>query len=110
LKFCAKKSKVHEHAKEASSMTGYPADRSRRASFPARLLAAAAEHPLVLKAPAPQVYFMKFGESALEFELRCVVADVNQRLSASSDLHFDIFGRFRAAGIEIPYPQREIHV
>lgn len=74
------------------------------------LLASAREHPLVLKEPEPYVLFMKFGDSALEFELRGIVANVNQRLSVTSDLHFDIFRRFREAGIEIPFPQRDIHI
>lgn len=74
------------------------------------LLAAAAAHPQVLKDPAPYVLFMKFGDSALEFELRGVVANVNQRLSVLSDLHFDIFKRMREAGIEIPFPQRDVHI
>jgi small-conductance mechanosensitive channel len=38
------------------------------------------------------------------------VADVNQRLSVSSDLHFEVFRRFREAGITIPYPQQDIHI
>ena len=74
------------------------------------LLAAAADHPQITKTPPPAVCFLRFGESALEFELRGAVTDANQRVSITSDLHFEIFRRFRDAGIAIPYPQREIHI
>jgi small-conductance mechanosensitive channel len=74
------------------------------------LMSVAAEHPLVLKDPPPFVLFMRFGDSSLDFELRAVVADINKRLSTVSDLHFAIFRRFREAGIEIPFPQRDIHI
>jgi small-conductance mechanosensitive channel len=74
------------------------------------LSAIAADHPLLLKDPSPQVLFMNFGESSLDFELRGVVADVNQRLSAASELRFAILRRFREEGIEIPFPQRDLHI
>jgi small-conductance mechanosensitive channel len=44
----------------------------------------------------------------LEFELRCIVADVEKALSVKSELNYAIIAKFRAAGIEIPYPQREL--
>ncbi len=74
------------------------------------LLAAAHQHPQVLQTPPPRVFLMGFGESALEFELRCVVANIEYALAVKSDLHFAILGSFRQAGIEIPYPQREVRV
>ena len=74
------------------------------------LLAVADEHPLVLKEPAPYVIFMAFGDSSLDFELRCIVRDIQQSLTARSDLNFAVLARFRAAGIEIPFPQRVLHV
>jgi small-conductance mechanosensitive channel len=73
------------------------------------LLAIAAEHPSVLKEPAPFVLFTAFGDSALNFELRCIVRDIQQRLSVLSDLNFAILARFRAAEIEIPFPQHVVH-
>src|SRR5262245_8761466 len=74
------------------------------------LIALANEHPQVLKNPPPRAFLMAFGDSTLEFELRCVVANVDNGLSAKSDLHYAILKRFRQAGIEIPYPQREVRL
>ena len=67
-------------------------------------------HPGVLQSPEPQVLFRRFGDSSLDFELRALVADVDTRLQIVSDLHQDIERRFRQAGIEIPFPQRDLHV
>ncbi len=65
------------------------------------LLGIAGERSEFLKNPAPNVLFTKFGENSLNFELRGIVADVNQRLSLVSDINFEIFRRFREAGIVI---------
>jgi small-conductance mechanosensitive channel len=67
-------------------------------------------HSRVLHSPEPQVLFRSFGDSSLDFELRVWVADVDTRLQVASDLHQDIDRRFRQAGIEIPFPQRDLHV
>jgi potassium-dependent mechanosensitive channel len=71
------------------------------------LLGIAEAHPQIVKAPAPVAFLVGFGDSALEFELRCVVGDVEKALSVRSDLHYAILAKFREAAIEIPYPQRE---
>jgi small-conductance mechanosensitive channel len=67
-------------------------------------------HPGVLQNPEPQVLFRSFGDSSLDFELRTWVADLDTRLQVASDLHQDIDRRFRQAGIEIPFPRRDLHV
>jgi potassium-dependent mechanosensitive channel len=64
----------------------------------------------VVQTSPPSAFLLGFGESALEFELRCIVANVESALSVKSDLHFAILKSFRERGIEIPRPQREIHV
>ena len=74
------------------------------------LLEIAAEHPAVLKDPAPGVVFQRFGADALEFELRAILSDTNQILSAKSDLNFAIARRFEEEGISIPFPQRDIWI
>jgi potassium-dependent mechanosensitive channel len=74
------------------------------------LLDIAGTHPQITQSPAPGVFLLGFGDSALEFELRCIVKDVEKGLSVRSDLHYAIIKRFREAGISIPYPQRELRV
>ncbi|MGA2028337.1 MAG: mechanosensitive ion channel family protein, partial [Syntrophobacteraceae bacterium] len=54
--------------------------------------------------------FLRFGDSALEFELHSWIADVKDLLSVRSALCQGIAGRFQAAGIEIPFPQRDLHL
>lgn len=74
------------------------------------LLECAREHPQVLDVPPPRALLLNFGDSALEFELRCVVADFDNSLIVKSDLYFAILRRLRAAGIRIPSPQREVRL
>ena len=71
---------------------------------------AGSRHPLALEEPAPSAIFVGFGDSSLNFELRCYIADVSKRLSVRSDLGRDIDRRFREAGVEIPFPQRDLHL
>jgi small-conductance mechanosensitive channel len=74
------------------------------------LLAIAADHPKVLKTPGPWAQLTNLGESSLDFEMGCMVADVGDRGAVKSDLHFEILKRFKENGIEIPYPQREVRI
>ncbi len=74
------------------------------------LLACAADYPHALKQPAPYVVFRNFGASSLDFQLRCYLTDVDYFLSSSSDLRFAIDKAFREQGIEIPFPQRDLHI
>lgn len=60
--------------------------------------------------PQPLVLFRGFGESSLDFELRVHLYDVDRRLSTISNLNFAIDKAFREEGIEIPFPQRDVHV
>jgi small-conductance mechanosensitive channel len=74
------------------------------------LTACAAEHPRVLKDPPPSPLFVAFGESSLNFELRAWVAKTDYRFQVKSDLLSSIDNKFREAGIEIPFPQRDLHL
>ena len=74
------------------------------------LLDCATRHPLVLHDPSPVVYFADFGASSLDFQLRCYLPDINYGLSTKSELRFMILSELRAAGIEIPFPQRDVHI
>ncbi len=78
------------------------------------LLKVANDHPDVLTggiiAPEPRALFMAFGDSSLDFELRCFVRDIDRRRTIMSDLNFAIDAEFRKNGVEIPFPQRDVHV
>ena len=71
---------------------------------------ALAEDERVMKLPEPFVLFQDFGASSLDFELRCYTGDVVRRVRIASDLRFAIDRRFREEGIEIPFPQRVVHM
>ena len=74
------------------------------------LLACAAENPKIVEVPVPQVLFLRFGESSLDFDLRVWVRDVDDMLVVKSQLHEAICRRFRDANIEIAFPQRDLHL
>jgi small-conductance mechanosensitive channel len=75
------------------------------------LLSVAAAHVGVLKDPQPDVLFDRFGDSALEFLLRVWTRDYTTRPSVlRSDLNYAINQALREAGIEIPFPQRTLHI
>ena len=74
------------------------------------LLNVASDHPVVLKDPAPAAVFRGFGDSALNFELRCFLEDVEKTIGVTSDLCYAIDDAFREKGIEIPFPQQDVYV
>jgi small-conductance mechanosensitive channel len=74
------------------------------------LLACARDHPAVVRFPEPFVVFSDFGPSALQFELRAFLADITTGLQARTELRLAILKAFRAAGIEIPFPQSQVHI
>jgi small-conductance mechanosensitive channel len=74
------------------------------------LLSVATSHGVVMRDPPPNVFFTGFGESSLNFELIVWVDDPTRGLQVSSDLHFMIFREFAKHGIEIPFPQRDLHL
>jgi small-conductance mechanosensitive channel len=74
------------------------------------LKACALAHPGVLNSPEPLIFFRSFGDSALNFELYVRVAEIDNKSQIESDLYQEIERRFRQAGIEIPFPQRDLHL
>ncbi len=75
------------------------------------LIEAAREHPQALAEPAPTVFFIGFGESSLDFELGVWSDEMSYRPRRfRSDLNFAIERKLREGGIEIPFPQRDVHV
>jgi uncharacterized protein YndB with AHSA1/START domain len=53
---------------------------------------------------------MGFGDSSLDFELRCRINRIDRRFNVTSDINFGIDAAFREAGISIPFPQRDLHI
>lgn len=77
------------------------------------LMAIAEDNSDVVKSgsmPKPKVLFREFGDSSLNFELRVFLHNVDSRLVVISDINFAIDKAFREEGIEIPFPQRDLHV
>ncbi|MEX0978559.1 MAG: mechanosensitive ion channel domain-containing protein [Pirellulales bacterium] len=73
---------------------------------------AAEEHGQVLERPEPFVWFVDFGDNALQFELHywIQIRVISERRRIESDLRFIIDQYFREAGLVIAYPQRDLHL
>jgi potassium efflux system protein len=67
-------------------------------------------HPNVLEDPAALVTFEQFGDSVLLFVARAYLESLDNRLETINDLHTIIHERFNAEGIEIAFPQQDIHI
>jgi potassium efflux system protein len=74
------------------------------------LIKCAAAHPDLAKTPEPQVLFRSFGESSLNFDLRAHTSKIEERLPIISEVCQEIDRTFRQAGIEIAFPQRDLHL
>ena len=75
------------------------------------LIAAAREHPATLGDPAPDAFLEKFGDSTIDFQLIVWSEEMSRRPSRfKSDLNYLICKHLDAAGIEIPNPQRDLHI
>src|SRR5256884_9981943 len=75
------------------------------------LIAAGRSNSHVLEDPAPSVFLNKFGESSIDFELVVWSSEMSHRPGRfNSDLNFAIEEKLREAGIEIPFPQRDLHI
>ncbi len=67
-------------------------------------------HPDVMREPAPEVWFLSLGESTLNFELRVYSAALDTTMRIKHDLLMRIHETFRNEGIELAFPQRDVHV
>lgn len=74
------------------------------------LLEVANENPGVHQNPPPDVLFEEFGESSLNFNLRVWSSEYSDRPKVlKSQLYYAIFEKFKEHGVEIPFPQRDLH-
>ncbi|RMD49798.1 MAG: mechanosensitive ion channel family protein [Ignavibacteria bacterium] len=74
------------------------------------LLEVAADNNEVLTKPRPEVFFVSFGDSAWNMKLRVWINDPKRHYNVLSDLNSDIVRKFRNYNIEIPFPQRDLHI
>lgn len=74
------------------------------------LLEAARSHPLVAADRPPQVWLMEFGENALIFELLVWITDPAEARAVKSAINFAILDGCRRRGLEISFPQRDLHL
>jgi small-conductance mechanosensitive channel len=74
------------------------------------LLRVAQEHPSVVRKNDAYVFFEDFGDSSLDFALTVWIDNPQAQRRVASDLRFAIDRAFREADIEIPFPQRDLHI
>jgi small-conductance mechanosensitive channel len=75
------------------------------------ILEAALEHPRTLKDPQPNCFLREFADSSVNFLLHFWIGDVDEgRFGPQSEVMFDIWNKFKENDIEIPFPQRDIHI
>ncbi|HPE30525.1 MAG TPA: mechanosensitive ion channel [Parvularculaceae bacterium] len=74
------------------------------------LLKCAKDHPLIVGYPEPFIVWHDFGSSSLDFDLRAYLRDIGDGLTVKTELRYAIFKAFKEAGIEIPFPQQDVHI
>lgn len=75
------------------------------------ILEAATEHPRCLKDPPPKCFLREFGDSAVKFKLLFFIPDVEEgRWEPQSEVMISIWKKLKANNIQIPFPQRDIHI
>ena len=70
----------------------------------------AQRHPKVLEDPEALILFVGFGDSSLDFSVRAWTAEFDSWLQVRSELYATIYTALADAGIEIPFPQRDLHL
>ena len=68
------------------------------------------DNPRVVAVPPPQVYFTVYGDSSLDFTIMVHLKTPGDRLPVTHELNSAIFEAFKQHGIEIPFPQRDLHI
>ncbi|NEP07212.1 MAG: mechanosensitive ion channel [Okeania sp. SIO4D6] len=74
------------------------------------ILEVAKSHPEVLLHPSPQLWFQEFGDSSLNFDLLVWIREPQKKSKLKSELNYRIEVSLRKYGIEIPFPQRDLHL
>jgi potassium-dependent mechanosensitive channel len=74
------------------------------------LLACATRHPQVLQTTPPAVYLTGLGDIGIDFELRCLLVNIEQSFIVRNDLYMEVLRHFHDAGIKIPFPAHDVGV
>jgi MscS family membrane protein len=74
------------------------------------LMAVAQKNEFVVPGRAPSVRFVAFGDSSLQFELLVWIVRPDIKRTAVSQINQAIYREFQKKGIEMPFPQRDIHI
>jgi small-conductance mechanosensitive channel len=70
----------------------------------------ALENPEILQNPEPDVHLREFGDSSWNMKLRVWIDNPKRHLVVRSDINCAIVRKFRENGVEIPFPQRDLHL
>ena len=70
----------------------------------------AEDHPKVMKVPKHEIHLKEFADSSWEMELRVWIPDVKERYGIRNELNQMIVRKFEEYDVEIPFPQRDLHV
>ncbi|MFC2088397.1 mechanosensitive ion channel family protein [Calditrichota bacterium] len=70
----------------------------------------AEEHPEALKKPEPDILLREFGDSSWNMDLRVWISHPKRHHIIKSEMNIAIVNKFREYGVEIPFPQRDLHV
>ena len=74
------------------------------------LVRVAGTHPKILRNPAPRGFFKDYGESSINFELRAWTDRLEDHFEIRSDLAVAVYEAVLEAGLQFPFPQREVRV
>jgi MscS family membrane protein len=67
-------------------------------------------HPLIIKEPPWGIWFTEFGDSSLNIFMRCWIQDYREKFNITDQINMEIKRRFEEENIEVPFPQRDIHI
>lgn len=70
----------------------------------------ASQNPRILEQPKPKTWFREFGDSSLNFILLCWISHAEVKFDVTSEVNYAIDKAFRENDIEIPFPQRDLHL
>jgi small-conductance mechanosensitive channel len=68
------------------------------------------DHEKIMETPPPMALFIGFGDGSLDFRLLFWTNDFDNWLSLQSEINVKVNNELKESGIEIPFPQRDLHI